>query len=150
MGKMTALAVLAVGGVATAFALWPRAADETEPTRTESGMSETGATGAASQTTTQSVSDITDDARDADGADVGDDVGPPVVAPTIPARLTVLVSPWGSVWINGKPRGAAPLKNAPLKPGRYKVSAGQGSPSETRTVRLRAGQRETVRVDLTN
>ena len=150
MGKMTALAVLAVGGVATAFALWPRAAGETEPTGTESGMSETGATGAASQTTAESVSDITDDARDADGADVGQDAAPRVVAPPAPARLTVLVSPWGSIWINSKPRGAAPLKNTSLKPGRYKVSAGQGSPSETRTIRLHAGQRRTIRFDLTN
>ncbi|MBW1907846.1 MAG: hypothetical protein JRJ24_21715, partial [Deltaproteobacteria bacterium] len=102
------------------------------------------------ETDTQSGSDTTDSARDASGADVGNDAAPPVLAPITPARLTVLVSPWGNVWISGKPRGAAPLKNAPLKPGRYKVSAGQGNPSETRTIRLRAGQRKTLRFDITN
>jgi len=61
----------------------------------------------------------------------------------------VLVYPWGSVWINGKPRGAAPLKNASLKPGRYKISAGQDHPSQTRTVRLQEGQRKIIRFDLT-
>jgi hypothetical protein len=64
--------------------------------------------------------------------------------------LTVVVFPWGEVWINGKRRGAAPVKNIALKPGRYKVSAGQGSPQETKTVRLREDQRKTIQFDLTN
>jgi hypothetical protein len=73
-------------------------------------------------------------------------VPPPAPAP---ARLTVIVFPWGSVWINGKLEGAAPLKNKSMKPGRYKISAGKGSPSKTQTVRLRPGQRKTVQFDLT-
>jgi hypothetical protein len=72
------------------------------------------------------------------------------VPPSPPAHLTVLVYPWGSVWINGKPRGPAPLKNEPLKPGRYKISAGQDGPSQTRTVPLRQGDRKTIRFDLTD
>jgi len=66
-----------------------------------------------------------------------------------PARLTVFVFPWGSVWINGKLEGEAPVRNRSLKPGRYQISAGKGSPSKTRTIRLRAGQRRTVEFDLT-
>ena len=51
--------------------------------------------------------------------------------------------------INGKPKGTAPLKNQALKPGRYRISAGQGAPLETRTVRLQPGQRKTLRFNLT-
>lgn len=64
------------------------------------------------------------------------------------AKLTVAVFPWGYVWINGKPRGRAPLKDEALKPGRYKISAGKETPTTTRTIRLRAGQREVVQFDL--
>ncbi len=73
---------------------------------------------------------------------------PAVQAPE-PARLTVIVFPWGNVWINGKPRGAAPLRGKSLPPGRYKVGVGRQSPSKSRTVRLRAGERRTLQFDLT-
>ena len=73
----------------------------------------------------------------------------PVVTPARPAKLTVVVFPWGDVWINGKPRGPSPLKNESLKPGRYKIGVGRGSPSRTQTVRLRPGQRKTLQFDLT-
>jgi serine/threonine protein kinase len=65
-----------------------------------------------------------------------------------PAKLTVVVFPRGDVWINGKTRGPAPLKNESLKPGRYKIGAGQGRPSETQTVDLRPGQSKTLLFDL--
>ncbi len=75
---------------------------------------------------------------------------PPAAEPEVkPARLTVVVFPWGEVWINGKRRGAAPLKSVALEPGRYRISAGQGRPSQTKTVQLREGQRRTVQFDLT-
>lgn len=75
---------------------------------------------------------------------------PTPAAPTArPARLSVVVFPWGDVWINGKKRGAAPLKNIALKPGRYKISAGQGQPSKTQVIRLDEAQRRTVEFDLT-
>jgi len=67
-----------------------------------------------------------------------------------PANLTVVVFPWGNVWINGKARGAAPVKNASLKPGRYRISVGRGSPSKTETIRLRPGQHKMLEFDLTN
>lgn len=73
----------------------------------------------------------------------------PAVPAARPARLTVVVFPWGDVWIDGKRRGAAPLKNVSLNPGRYKISAGQGKPSKTQTIRLREAQRKTVQFDLT-
>ena len=66
-----------------------------------------------------------------------------------PARLGVFVFPWGDVWIDGKRYGAAPLKRIQLDPGRYRISAGQGKPSQTRRVVLREGERRTVKFDLT-
>jgi serine/threonine protein kinase len=66
-----------------------------------------------------------------------------------PARLTVVVFPWGDVWIDGKRRGSAPLKNIALKPGRYKISAGRERPSKSKTIRVREAQRKTVQFDLT-
>jgi serine/threonine protein kinase len=72
---------------------------------------------------------------------------PAVTAPR-PARLTVVVFPWGNVWVNGKHMGQAPLEDEELKSGRYEIGAGQGSPTRTRTVRLRAGQRKTVSFEL--
>jgi serine/threonine protein kinase len=72
---------------------------------------------------------------------------PPAAA--APASLTVVVYPWGDVWINGKRRGAAPLKGLSLKPGRYEISAGQGKPTVTQTIRLRSGQQRKLRLDVT-
>ncbi|MFW2388921.1 MAG: serine/threonine protein kinase [Polyangiales bacterium] len=66
-----------------------------------------------------------------------------------PASLTVVVFPWGDVWINGKPRGSAPLKSLSLKPGRYEIGAGQGKPTVTQTIRLRPGQQKRLRLDVT-
>lgn len=85
-------------------------------------------------------------------AELGTTEGRPRVVPSAPApaRLTVVAVPWGDVWIDGKSQGASPLKNKSLKPGRYKISAGQGSPSKTQTIRLRPGQRRTVQFDLTD
>ena len=65
-----------------------------------------------------------------------------------PAHLTVIAIPWGSVWIDGKGVGSSPLKNKSMKPGRYVVGAGQSSPTKTQTIRLRPGQRKTVKFDL--
>jgi len=69
--------------------------------------------------------------------------------PLAPATLTVVVYPWGDVWINGKRRGSAPLKNISLKPGRYRIGAGQGAPSVTKTVRLRPGEAKRLKLDVT-
>jgi len=66
-----------------------------------------------------------------------------------PASLTVIVYPWGDVWINGKPRGTSPLKNLSLKPGRYRIAAGQGEPTVTQTIRLRPGQEKKLKLDVT-
>jgi serine/threonine protein kinase len=65
-----------------------------------------------------------------------------------PAKLTVVVYPWGDVWINGKSRGPAPLKNVSLKPGRYRISAGQGEQTVTQTIRLRSGEQKKVKLKL--
>lgn len=72
----------------------------------------------------------------------------PVVEGPRPARVSVAVFPWGDVWIDGKPRGRAPVRNVPLSPGRHKVSAGQGEPWKTQVVRLKEGQRRSIQFDL--
>jgi hypothetical protein len=59
------------------------------------------------------------------------------------------VIPWGEIWINGKRQGAAPIMDKILKPGRYRISAGQESPSQSKTLRLRPGEQKTVNFDLT-
>lgn len=65
-----------------------------------------------------------------------------------PGRLTISVFPWGNIWINGQPWGPSPLKGESMPPGTYKISVGQAGPSETKVVRLKAGQRRTVHFDL--
>jgi serine/threonine protein kinase len=65
-----------------------------------------------------------------------------------PGRLTITVFPWGNIWINGQPWGAAPLTNEPLPPGTYKISVGQRSPTKTQTVQVKPGQLRTVSFDL--
>jgi hypothetical protein len=71
------------------------------------------------------------------------------VLPPKPARLDVIVVPWGDIWINGKRWGPAPMVNEKLKPGQYRISAGQGGPSQTRSVRLQPGDHKTIDFDLT-
>jgi len=72
----------------------------------------------------------------------------PVAQAPKPGRLSVAVFPWGDVWIDGKRRGRAPLRNVSLPPGRHKVSVGQGEPSKTRVVQLKEGQRRAIQFDL--
>ena len=66
-----------------------------------------------------------------------------------PAHLDVVIIPWGDVWINGKRWGSAPMMGERLKPGRYRISVGQGEPAKSRTVRLRSGDRKTLNFDFT-
>ncbi len=70
-------------------------------------------------------------------------------APVEPAQLTVIVFPWGKVWLNGKLLGSAPIRNRTLRPGRYKVSVGQQAPTQSELVRLRPRQRKSLKFDLT-
>ncbi|MEM8609272.1 MAG: protein kinase [Myxococcota bacterium] len=66
-----------------------------------------------------------------------------------PAVLSVVVFPWGDVWIDGERVGKAPVLEKALKPGRYVIGAGEKRPTQQRTVRVRAGQRRKVTFDLT-
>jgi len=97
----------------------------------------------------------TSEAEEPDGAPSAD-ARPPAKrkqaeppAASVPARLTVVVYPWGDVWINGQPRGSSPLKNFSLKPGRYEIGVGQGEPTVTQTIRLRSGEKRKLRLDVT-
>jgi serine/threonine-protein kinase len=89
-----------------------------------------------------------EDANVATSSEAAADTRPEPALPK-PARLTVIVFPWGEIWINGKLQGQAPLKDHALKAGRYQISAGQGTPVQTQTVRLRPGQRQNLSFDLT-
>jgi hypothetical protein len=142
--------------------LWPAAKESEEPIAPQEPVAVTPtaipAEAAEIDTESSTRSDTqgetvapgsTDEPRDVSGRDERTDEAQPRTKPTPPARLTVLVYPWGSVWVNGKARGSAPLKSESLKPGRYKISAGRDGPSQTRTVSLQQGERKTIRFDLT-
>ena len=67
-----------------------------------------------------------------------------------PATLTVIIRPWGTVWIDGEPRGRAPIENLKLEPGTYEVAASGPMPWLARTVDLRPGQHEVLEFDLSD
>ena len=141
--------LLVVGGAAGAYALWPRSGGEPRPATAERAEVPKPAQPTVEPEVDPPVDAVANAPPAEEAPEESDAALPrPVAKPPAPARLTVLVSPWGNVWINGRVRGAAPLKNASLKPGRYKISVGQGTPSKGRTVRLHPGQRKTVRFDL--
>jgi serine/threonine protein kinase len=152
LGAVLAIAGLAAGGVAlwatqNDAAVEPEATVAVEPEPIEALEPE------ALKPVLEQQPDDTTNAENV--ANAVDDAPPtqepvaPALIPARPAKLTVVVFPWGDVWINGKARGPAPLKNESLKPGRYKVSVGRGSPTQTQTVRLRSGDRKKLQFDLT-
>jgi serine/threonine protein kinase len=146
-------ALLALGGVGGgALVLWPD--DERSPKHEPAGTRQPGTKGDEAEEAQPpdpgARSEETDQGQRATSSARPPSDRAPDATPHPKAHLTVAVFPWGEVWINGKPRGTAPLKNQALKPGVYKVSAGQGAPSKTKTVRLGPGQRKTVVFDLTS
>lgn len=157
VGSMIAASVLVIAALAAgAITGWPD--DETGGGLGEDDTNaESEATG--EDETSAALSGEDDATIDSLGADdptgesaeaTSEDSTPSTPVRVRPARLTVVVFPWGNVWINGNAWGAAPLKDESLKPGRYKISVGQGRPAKTQTVRLRSGQRKTIHFDLTD
>ena len=63
------------------------------------------------------------------------------------AKLRVGVFPSGEVWIDGRPRGPAPL-SVVLAPGPHTVAAGIETPAESRNVLLVPGGDEQLFFDL--
>jgi serine/threonine protein kinase len=61
--------------------------------------------------------------------------------------LSVVVQPWGNVWIDGVWMGRAPVE-ARLSKGRHVVKAGRDLPTATRIVRLEAGTRREIEINL--
>lgn len=66
-----------------------------------------------------------------------------------PAQLKITVSPWGDVWLDGEFAQRAPWVGT-LKPGKYTIGVGRGSPTEIRVIRLKPGDRKTEHFDLSN
>jgi serine/threonine protein kinase len=165
-GRMLAGALLITGVVAAgAVALWPAqphqddesalpSALEVDPERASSADEDLGNTDLGNtdpgntEDETEGANDREEKAGTAPAVEVDDAAQPTAIEPR-PARLSVVVFPWGKVWINGKLYGPAPVKSQPLKPGRYKISAGQEIPFKSQTIRLRPGQRKSLDFDLT-
>lgn len=63
------------------------------------------------------------------------------------AQLKITVSPWGDVWIDGEYGHRAPW-NLSLKPGTHTIGVGQGTPAQTRVIRLKPGEHKTEHFDL--
>lgn len=151
--KKAGVAVLAVGGLsAGAFALLSnREPDLVDPIpEPESEPEARAEPDEAKQVPILDAGQVeTPETTDATNRPTSDAPPPRKAMPAPKAHITVAVFPWGEVWINGKLRGTAPLKDQVLRPGVYKISAGQGSPARTQTVRLRSGERKTVVFDLT-
>jgi len=149
--KRAGWALLAAGGVAgVVMTLWPEDAPprETVEVPTTTAVSEAEPSTDIGEPSAEPVPEpelVAEQAKTSEGPTAE----PQEPAPSPRAHLTVVVFPFGDVWINGVKKGTAPLKNQPLKPGVYKVSVGQGSPSRSRTVRLRPGERESLIFDLT-
>ena len=60
-----------------------------------------------------------------------------------PATLSVIVIPFGDVWVDGRHVGTAPL-DVEVPAGRHVVAAGEGSPTKRTTVQVTPGQRRRV------
>ncbi|MGB0680308.1 MAG: protein kinase domain-containing protein [Polyangiales bacterium] len=76
------------------------------------------------------------------------DAKAPKAAPPKPrrrakARLQVAIIPWGNIWIDGVAKGRGPV-NLRLKPGTYHIAGGYTAPTHKKTIRLRAGERRQV------
>ncbi len=158
-GKATVWIVLAVFGLlATTYALWPKAVSpepaDSEPVRLEHTTPTEGSPAAAPRrpetTPSEGLEPATPVPERTEATEGSEPTGEaPKAVPPRPARLTVIVFPFGDIWIDGKPQGVAPMKDRALKPGTYEISAGQGAPTKSKTVRLRPGQRERIVFDLT-
>ncbi|HSN85064.1 MAG TPA: serine/threonine-protein kinase [Polyangiales bacterium] len=141
---------LLVAGAA-AMLLWRSSPPTDTVTEVATPVESEAGTEAAPAPTSATAADPVPAADAAPEADPATAPRPPrqKAVPPKPAHLDVIVIPWGDVWINGKRWGPAPMMNETLKPGRYRISAGQGGPSQTRTIRLKPGERKTLDFDLT-
>jgi len=150
---LTTLVVAVGASIGTAAVFWPAAV--TTPPVAPAPTTAPAPTPAPTPTVVPTPAVVPTSEATAEEGDPAETSGEAVKdarpAPALPkpARLTVVVFPWGRVWINGKLQGSAPLKDHSLKPGRYQIGAGQDTPTETQTMRLGPGQRKTVTFDLT-
>ena len=156
--KGVAWALLTLVAAIAAITFWPILSDDPQSTATTTPVQPAPAVADVTPERAEDVKSATQSppefepskAAAVTGSETETAEEPVTAVPSVrPARLTVVVFPWGDVWINGKRRGAAPLKDISLEPGRYRISAGRGEPSKTKSVRLREAQRKTVQFDLT-
>ncbi len=144
-GVLPGVVVIAlVGGIAATGFLGLRGSPESEqPTATvpEAAVSPDPAevaTGAPSQTK-----------QDAPEASNTKTTVNPALPPTAPSRgwIHVVVEPWGNVWIDGVWMGRAPVK-ARVTRGRHVVEVGRDLPTKKRVVKVEAGARKDLEINL--
>jgi len=138
------LAAVLVLGIAAGFGLWANRVERAPAPAAERAPT----TATPEPTPTPAADTVVEGESPAEPAAAVAKAAEPVAQEPKPGRLSVTVFPWGDVWIDGKPRGKAPVLRVALPRGRHKVSAGQGTPSKTRVVRLKAGQRRSIQFDL--
>ncbi|MEW5849548.1 MAG: PEGA domain-containing protein, partial [Myxococcota bacterium] len=67
-----------------------------------------------------------------------------------PATLTIKVSPWAQVWVDGKSKGMTPLEPLQLKPGKHTVRLENKdlNVKRTETVTLKPGEEGELKIKL--
>ncbi len=126
-----------------------------EPPRIEAANAGAGAdvgasadVGAGADTGAGAVADAVAGTDTDTDTDAVADPAPPVAArPPRKGWLTVVVQPWGNVWIDGKYFGRAPVR-ARLDKGRHVIAAGHELPRQKRVVRVQPGARKEIELTL--
>jgi serine/threonine protein kinase len=150
--------LVAAGLIAVAAGWWlePRSAGTETATATETAAAPATETktAAATETASGAATPTKTPRRAAPAAETATStasekatVTPAVRTPAAKGRLVVIVQPWGNVWIDGVWMGRAPVE-ARLPKGRHVIEAGRELPAETRIVRLGAGVRKEVEIQL--
>ncbi len=154
-GAVQMLSPTSAGGVATEAAAKDEVADS--PVAVEAGIPEVGEMGTAQDTAPDAavVAEPGTRVEKKKGRRKrrrGKKSGPttPPAEATQPGRVTLLVKPWGVVYVNGAKRGTTPMPPLELAPGRYeiKIVHPDTGKSTTRRVKVTAGAATKLKVDL--
>ena len=64
-----------------------------------------------------------------------------------PATWTIVVLPFGDIWLDGQRLGSAPLTRQ-VSPGMHTLAGGQGSPEKVQWVNAKAGKKQRIVISL--